>query len=324
MSQNLNILVGLDLDSAQKEQLAKTAGLANIKYILPKEATADDVANADIIIGNVPPSVVKSAQRLKWMQLNSAGTNGYLEDGVLKNGALLTNATGAYGTSISEYMMGVLLYFYRKLNLYHENSRQSLWKIEGTVRSVYGARALVVGLGDIGGSFAKILKTMGATTVGIRRQSTIKPDFLDELYHPDQLDEELKKADIVAISVPGTPETINMFGKKQLEAMKQDSVLINVGRGSVIDTDALCAQLDTGKFYGIALDVTVPEPLPADHKLWKYPNVLITPHISGGYRMKETADIIFNIAHENLKLFLEEKPLQNLVDPATGYKYTDK
>lgn len=324
MSQNLNILVGLDFDNTQKELFEKTAGSASIKYILPKDATAEDVANADIIIGNVPPAIVKSAQKLKWMQLNSAGTNGYLEEGVLKSGAVLTNATGAYGTSIAEYMMGVLLYFYRKLNLYHDNSKQSLWKIEGTVRSVYGARALVVGLGDIGGSFAKVLKTMGATTVGIRRQSTQKPDFLDELYHPDKLDEELKKADIVAISVPGTPETVNMFGKKQLELMKADSVLINVGRGSVIDTVALCEQLDSGKFYGVGLDVTVPEPLPADHKLWKYSNVLITPHISGGYRMKETSDIIFGIAHENLKLFLAEKPLNNLVDPATGYKYTDK
>lgn len=314
----IKALVVLPTDETHRERLVSALPEYEFTFKSGSELVKEDFEGVRAVLGNPPPELIKHASDLELFQLGSAGTNGYEE--IFDRGAVICNATGAFGLSISEYMLGTVLYFYRKLNLYHDNSRGSLWKREGTVRSIYGSRVLVVGLGDIGGEFAKRMKAMGAYTVGVRRKGTDKPDYLDELVMTADLDKQLPLADIVAISVPGVKETENMFDAARLGSMKDDSILINVGRGLVVDTEALCALLDTGKFGGVALDVTAPEPLPADHRLWNYKNVLITPHVSGGYHLAETYERVFGIACRNLKAFAQGLPLENLVDTQTGYR----
>ena len=169
---------------------------------------------------------------------------------------------------------------------------------------------MIVGLGDIGGEFAKRLKALGAYTIGIRRKSTNKPDYLDELHQMEQLNDLLPKADIVALSLPATKLTNGIINKKTLSLMKKDAVIINVGRGTAIDTDALCDALEKGNLLGAALDVTDPEPLPSDHRLWKIKNAIITPHVSGGYSLEETRNRIVNISVENLEAFLRGKKMK--------------
>ena len=123
-----------------------------------------------------------------------------------------------------------------------------------------------------------------------------------------------------AITLPGTTATKGMFDAERMAKMKDGAILLNVGRGMIVDTDALCAALENGKLAGAGVDVTDPEPLPADHPLWKMENAVITPHISGGYHLQETHDRIVCIMAENLKRFLAGESLRNVVDFSTGYR----
>ena len=213
-----------------------------------------------------------------------------------------------------------LLSIYKKLYLYRDNQNNNLWKDEGEVKSIYGCTALIIGLGDIGGEFAKRIKALGGYTIGVRRSDTNKPEYLDELYLMDKIDELLPRADVVALSLPGTKETYKLFSKERIYKMKKDAVLLNVGRGTAIDTEALCDALEEGRLLGAALDVTAPEPLPKNHRIWNIKNAIITPHISGDYHLKETHERIARIAIHNFECYIKGKELRNVVDFSTGYR----
>ncbi len=314
------VLVVVPVNEQQRSTLEAAAPQAEFTYESYSSATQQQVQQAEVIIGNVTPALLKDAPNLRWMQLNSAGADPYYRSDVLPLEVQLTNATGAYGLSVSEYMVAALMSLNRKLHLYRDNQRQNLWQEMGAVRSIEGATILVVGLGDIGGDFARKVKAMGATTIGIRRTQSEKPAYLDELYSADALDDLLPRADVVAISVPGTQDTHHMFDDRRFGLMKQDSVIINVGRGNVVDTDALCRALDQGKLWGACIDVTEPEPLPADHRLWSYGNVILTPHVAGKFHLAATLDRIVAIATENLGHYYAGAPMRSMVNRSTGYR----
>ena len=314
-----NILVLLPVNDRQKAMLRESAPSAAFVFATPQTVTAAEVAAADAIIGNPPAALLQGAAHLQWLQLNSAGADAYLH-GALPAGTVLTNATGAYGLAISEHLLAMLLELMKKLHRYRDNQRQSLWKDEGPVHSVYGSRALVVGLGDIGGEFARRLQALGASVTGVRRSDPQRPPYVDRLVLADELDAVLPEADIVALCLPGTRETTHLLSAERLARMKPGAILLNVGRGSAIDTDALCAALESGHLGGAGLDVTDPEPLPAAHRLWQLPNAVITPHVSGGFHLEETFERIVAISAENLGRFMRGQPLRNQVDKSTGYR----
>jgi phosphoglycerate dehydrogenase-like enzyme len=316
----MRILVVIPLNENEKERLQSKLPEAEYIYTTAGEVTEELVKSADIIIGNVPPQYIKGTNKLKWLQLNSAGTDGYCEEGVMPKGAYLTNATGAYGLALSEHMLGMLLEIKKKLNLYYINQKQHIWKDEGNVTSIEGSTTLVVGLGDIGGDFARKMKALGSYTIGIKRTPGQKPDYLDELYTMEALDDLLPRADVVALSLPGTKDTYHLFNKDKFNLMRKDAVILNVGRGSAIYTEDLCDALENGIISGAGLDVTEPEPLPAEHRLWDAPGVVITPHISGFFHLPETLRRIVNISIENLERFNRKESLRNIVDFKTGYR----
>lgn len=320
MEKEINVVVLMPMDDSHKIDLMSVAPGSNFIFTSAKEINRETLEDAHIIIGNPPLDMVKGCKNLKWLQLDSAGADLFVKEGVLPRGVKLTNSTGAYGLAISEHMIGVLLSIYKKLYLYRDNQNNSLWKNEGEVKSIYGCTALVIGLGDIGGDFAKRIKALGGYTIGVRRSDTNKPEYLDELYLMDKVDELLPKADVVALSLPETKETYKLFSKDKISKMKKDSVLINVGRGTAIDTEALCDALESGKLLGAALDVTDPEPLPKDHRIWGIKNAIITPHVSGNYNLKETHHRIVKIAVNNLERFIKGEELRNVVNLSTGYR----
>jgi len=310
------ILVTIPTQPCHREMLKKIAAEAHFTYEMnPTEAA---VENADIILGNVPPVMLKRARKLRWIQLNTAGTDGYPE--VLPKDCLLTNATGAYGLAVSEHMLAMLLELMKKLHLYGANQQQHLWKDEGTVTSICGSRTLVVGLGDLGGEFAKRMHLLGSTVTGIRRGKGPKPEYLDALYQMDSLDNCLKDADIVASCLPGGADTTHIFNAETFAKMKPGAYFLNVGRGSAVDSRALANALNSGHLAGAGLDVTEPEPLPKDHPLWNAKNLVLTPHISGWYHLPETHERILGITAENLEAFLAGTPLRNQIDLNTGRK----
>ncbi|AKN30347.1 dehydrogenase [Clostridium carboxidivorans P7] len=320
----MRILVVIPLSEYEKQKLKSKMPEAEYIFISTREISDEIVKSADIIIGNVPPEYIKGSKKLKWLQLNSAGTDGYCEAGVIPEGAYLTNASGAYGLAISEHMLGMLFEIKKKLNLYYMNQKKHIWKDEGNVTSIEGSTTLVVGLGDIGGDFARKMKALGSYTIGVKRTKGQKPEYIDELYTMEALDELLPKADVVALSVPGTKDTHHLFNKDKFNLMRKDAIILNVGRGSCICTEDLCDALENGIISGAGLDVTEPEPLPPEHRLWDAPGVVITPHISGFFHLPETLRRIVNISIENLEYFKNQQPLKNIVDFKTGYRVNKK
>lgn len=314
------ILVTMPMEQHHRDCLEKAAPGCSFTYA-NAEATDEQIQAANIIIGDVkPPQRIHGSENLEWIQLNSAGADPYCKAGVLAEKTILTNATGAYGLAISEYMLGVLLTIQKKLDLYHDNQKKHLWRDEGSITSIDGSTTVVLGLGDIGGEFAKKMKALGSRVIGVKRNMSEKPDYVDELYTTGELDKVLPQADILAMSLPNTSETYRIMDERRLGLMKDTAILINVGRGTAVDTDALCRALMDGKLGGCCLDVTDPEPLPEDHPIWDAPRAVITPHISGQYHLQETFERIVRIAAANLDNYLNGRPMINIVDISTGYR----
>lgn len=314
----MKILVTLPLDERQKNRLEMNFKHQEFVYCLAEDVTKEVIRDAEVILGNLDPAFLQYAEELKWLQLNNAGTEGFC-DGALPKGVMLTNATGAYGLAISEHMIGVLFELQKKLNLYEKNQREHLWKKEGHVQVIEGSRVLVIGLGDIGTAFARKMKALGCRTTGIKRREGRKPEGVDDLYTLERLDRELPKADIVALSLPGNEDTRHILNEERIALLKKNAVVINVGRGITVDTEALTRALQEGRIAGACLDVTDPEPLPPEHPLWEIENVILTPHVSGGYSLPETLERILTICIENLECYVVKRPLRNLIDFRTGY-----
>lgn len=316
----MNILVTIPMDAQQKGALAAIAPEAEVVYTSQEAVTPDQVAQAEIILGNLPIPLLQSAGKLKWLQLNNAGSDSFAAPGVLPEGVLLTNASGSYGLAISECMLAGILKLIKRLDQYQRNQEQHIWRNEGEVSSIEGSTTLVVGFGDIGSSFARRMHALGSTVIGIRRNVTSKPDYVSALYQMDALDQLLPLADFVALSLPNSPQTQNVIGAQQLAKMKNTAILVNVGRGSAVDTDALVSALNSGEIGGAVIDVVHEEPLPAAHPLWDAPHLVLTPHVTGNFNLPETLRRIVNLSLRNLAAYLNGQPMESVVDFKTGYR----
>ncbi len=291
----------------------------SISYVEKANCTLEDLTDKDAVIGNLNVDLLNQAPHLKWVHLETAGADNHAIP--LNSNITLTNSTGAYSQSIAEYMIAGILYFYKKFHLYNENQRQNLWKGLGTVSSIMNKTVCVVGYGDIGQTFAKYMKGFNSHIIGVKRVVTNAP-YADEIITMNEIKEALPKADIVALVLPKTPETIDVIDEDLLRLCKKDALLINVGRGATMNTDAILNVLNDGYFTGAVLDVVNPEPLPMNHPLWKHPRVFITPHVSGDYNMIETYYSVLDIAKKHIENFCNEEEFENVVDRKTGYKTT--
>ena len=319
--ENLNILVVIPAEERHKEYLeAQAAGKScHFTYRTPAEATDEEIQNADLIIGNVPAGRLKASKKLQWMQLNSAGADAYVVPGVLDPQTILTNSAGAYGTSVSEHMVAMSFALVRRFGQYVRRQVEHKWQVMGKVTSIENATVLVLGLGDIGGKYAEKMHALGAHVIGVRRSVREKPDYLDAVHTLEDLDTLLPKADIVAMVLPGGPQTDYLMDERRLRLMKPGAYLLNDGRGNAIDPEALKRVLRDGQLGGVGLDVTEPEPLPETDALWDFENVIITPHIAGKFLLQQTFENVVHIAGENLKAYLNAEELTHLVNRKLGY-----
>lgn len=307
------ILVVIPVEERHKEKLEQVAGTADLTYSSIEGVTQEQVDQADIIIGNVAPEMLKDARKLQWIQLNSAGADPYVPQGVLPEKTILTSASGAYGKAVAQHMFAMLLALQKKLPLYRDDQRAHCWGDRGNVTSIEDSTVLIVGAGDIGTYFAKLAHGLGSYVIGVKRTPGPCPESMDELHKMEDLEELLPKADAVVSFLPSTQETKGMFDSRLFRRMKEGSYFLNGGRGNTVDTEALCQALTSGRLAGAALDVTQPEPLPEDHPLWDIPNVFITPHISGYYHLPETLERVVDICVENLRRYQAGEPMKNLV-----------
>lgn len=286
--------------------------------------TDAQLAAAEVIVGFPPVPRLSSAINLKWLQIPWSGADGYADHPDFPAHVTLTNATGAFGRPIAEYAFGAVFTLMRRFHQYRDCQKEAKWQRQGDEMSPTGKNVLILGAGDIGTNAARLFKMMDCHITGVRRVVREVPREFDAMITLEQVDDLLPEADIVICCMPHTPLTQGFFTKARFEKMKSTAIFVNVGRGTLVDHEALAEVLNAGKIYGAALDVTFPEPLPEDHPLWKCRNVLITPHVSGQTfaGLKDKEDFFFRMCRENLEAYRDGNPLQNLVDLKTGYRVT--
>ena len=323
--EKIKVAVMFPLDRMQREVLEEAgAERCEWRYIddtMTREARLDILREAEIVMGQPGLREIRQCPRLKWIQMGWAGTDIYTSRDGFPREILLTNARGCFQVVIAEYVMAVVLSLCRRLKIYAGQQNEGLWNPLGEETLLYGKRALILGAGDIGTGVAKRLNAFGVHVTGMRRTDRNYPDCYDAMITTDALDRELPLADIVIGCLPETPETKGLLDIRRLCMMGPDAFLINVGRGSLIRTDELVEVLEAGHLGGVALDVTDPEPLPADHPLWKMDKVILTPHIAGqsfGYS-KDTENRVVQVCCQNLERYLNGRELLNKIDFDTGY-----
>lgn len=309
-------------DADQRRRITKSAAALGftVDYYDTPEEILPRIEEYEILYGHPAPEIVTKAKNLKWLCSDFAGIEKYLPDGVFCDDAcLLSNSSGAYGPTISEHIIMVLLMLLRRMPEYSADLRERKWTFYSPIRSIIGSHFVLLGTGDIGSNTARRLKALGATVTGVCRSGTSSESSFDRVVSVDRLDSVLPTADALIMSLPATRETAGILTAERIALLPKTAYLINVGRGTAIDQDALVRALKSGELAGAALDVMVPEPLPADDPLWDCPNTIITPHVSGNLSLGLTCELDIEMFLTDLKNYSEGKPLMNFVDRKKGY-----
>ena len=276
--------------------------------------------DAEILTG-FPKDLVEiplsQASNLKWIHSFSAGMDMVLAPEVKASHILLSNSSGVHAIPIAEHVLGFILIFAKKFYQSFQNQRQSRWQALDGITEIRDATVLVVGLGRIGSEIARVASGAGLRVIAVDRAGKEKPEFVQELYGIEQMEQALPMADYVVLSLPSTGETRHLFDMEKFRIMKESSVLINIGRGAVVHEQELAEAIRQNVIAGAALDVTEVEPLPQDSPLWQMDNVVITPHHSS--HTKKRMDRTVDLFCEHIQAYLRGEPLPNLVDKQKGY-----
>ena len=280
----------------------------------------DAVLNeADVMFAaRLPADVLKRAPRLKWVQTMGAGVERLLDQDMVNSQVIMTNVSGIHAVPISEYIVCVMLMFVKQMPLCYRLKQEKSWQRynAGILR---GKTIGVVGLGHIGSEVARLSKCFGMNVIATRRSISerSRARYVDKLIPRQRLAELLSESDFVALTLPSTRETTHLIGEKELRLMKPTAFIINIGRGNIVDEEALVRALEEHWIAGAGLDVFAQEPLPPDSKLWNLPNVIFSPHISGG--MEDYYVQATDVFTQNLRRFLEGKKLLRVVNKQKGY-----
>lgn len=261
----------------------------------------------------------QKARKLRWVQSLSSGVDHHLEAG-LPEGVVLTSASGAHAPGVADHALALALCLLRGLPAFHAAAAQQRW-LNGSeaprMGSLQGANCLVLGHGAIGAAVVQRLMGFGARLTVANRRPPFLPPGVDHR-GLDAFDDVLPQTDLVFVCLPETPETKGILSRARLVALPSHGLIINIGRGSLIDEPALVEALALGRLGGAGLDVTAIEPLPSGHPLWQLPNVVITPHLAG--RSDQIYDRLGDIVQENISRFLSGRDLLNVraVGPVPG------
>jgi phosphoglycerate dehydrogenase-like enzyme len=299
----------------------------------PSDAVLGAVREAQVYFGfGLHPALLEAAPRLRWVQSAAAGVRALLTPQLLSRGIVVTNAAGVMAMPMSEHVLAGTMHFLRGFDVALAQQRARLWDrdpwVDPTARAAGGfrgprevgeCRVLIVGVRGIGAAVAQRFAALGAVCVGVRRRTTMipPPDFT-HVVGMDGLDAELGRADVIVLAAPSTPETERLLDARRLGLLRPQAIVVNVGRGALLDEAALAAALAEGRLRGAVLDVADVEPLPEGSPLWGLPNVLLTPHVSA------TSPVLFwprmlDVFLDNWARWRRGAPLRNVVDPAAGY-----
>ncbi len=314
-----------ELTAAYKSRLQAVAG--DVELFIPEggvfKLSAESMAGVDAVIGLCLPKILQSAgPELRWIHNYSVGmdrckgvTEPQLEQVVFTNNQRLS------GPAIAEHSIAMLLALTRNLPAYAEAQAMQTWKPALSAKVSFGElrgkTLLVAGLGGIGTEIARRAHGLGMRVIATRNSSRKGPDFVDYVGLSNELHALAAQADVVVNALPLTEKTRALFDVDFFKAVKPGAIFLSVGRGQSTVTQDLIAALESGTLYGAGLDVTDPEPLPADSPLWKMDNVIITPHVSAAGVDSRRRTLV--IAAENLRRYVAGEPLLNVVDLRRGY-----
>lgn len=329
--ETVNVLVTTALNEASQTQITRVSSrikLTDVSKLVQSEQKGDAaarkeldalLAEAEVIYGfRLPENVIARAPKLKWFQAMAAGVDRYLDDQFRRSSVMLTGVSGIHATPIGEFVLGLMLMFAKQAPLAFQQKQRQLWKPYPP--KVLRSRTVgIVGLGNIGREVARLAKAFGMSVVATRRSARRSQHarYVDRLFAPGQLGQLLAESDFVVLTLPLTRETHKIIGEAELRSMKPTAYLINIARGNLVDEEALVRALEEKRIAGAGLDVFATEPLPADSRLWGFPNAIISPHIAGG--MEDYMERATAVFAENLRRYLSGKRLINVVDKEIGY-----
>ncbi|MDA1337477.1 MAG: D-2-hydroxyacid dehydrogenase [bacterium] len=304
----------------QKEQILSLSSDIELEVISALNSKDIEKHLTDVeVVAGIPRAIpdLSRAEKLQWVHSFSAGMDRVLTPELVNSSVLASNSSGIHATPIAEHIIAFLLIFTRQLYQSFRNQQEKTWQRINELTELKEKTVLVIGLGKIGSETARIASCFGAHVIALDTKGKEKPSFVEELGVIEQLAPFLGRADFVILTLPHTKETHHFINKESLEMMQSHAVLVNIGRGGVVDEQALVVALKEKRIGGAALDVTEEEPLPEESPLWSMENVIITPHHSGiSERYMERAIDLFCV---NLKAYLAGEDLPSLVDKSAGY-----
>jgi phosphoglycerate dehydrogenase-like enzyme len=318
-------------DSRWEKIVAAASGMKAVNAD-DEAAAVREIPDADAFFGKLTPVLLRASQRLRWVQSPTASLEHYLFPELIEHPLTLTNMRGIFSDVIAEQVFGYVLCLARNLHVYVRHQLESKWSPVGgeesrvsnltgpafvtamdrAHRHLAGSTMGIVGLGGIGREIARRAAAFGMRVVAVDPAPATPPLEVEQLWRPDQLDQLLAASDWVVIAAPHTPDTEQMFRRRQFQTMRSTAHLINIGRGAIVNLDDLTAALEAGEIAGAALDVFEREPLPREHRLWRLPNVIITPHVAGYATC--IAERHLEVLLDNIRRFTAGEPLRNVVD----------
>lgn len=328
----LKLIISPAIDDNRLRRLCEISDLLEIINCYDLSEAREAICFADGFFGKLTPDLLANARQLRWVQSPTASLEHYLFPELIEHPCVLTNMRGLFSDVIADHVFGLVLCFARHLHTYIRRQLRAEWapvggesersgishgpaevsEIDRRHQHLADCTLGVVGAGEIGREVLRRAAAFGMRRLAIDPLCRSVPGVLDDVWPTARLNDLLAESDYVVIAAPHTPETAKLFRTPRFEAMKCSAVLINIGRGAIVDLADLTAALQNGLIAGAGLDVFETEPLPAEHPLWRMDNVIITPHVAGA--SPRIAERHLATLLENVHRFIAGEPLLNVVD----------
>lgn len=333
----MKLVIHPPVDPARLEKIHAAAAPVSVVNAADAQSALAEIADAEAFFGKITPPLLAAAKQLRWIQSPTASLEHYVFPELIEHPVVLSNMRGIYSDVIADHVLGYITCFARNLHVYLRQMPEGKWQPFGggpilqpfatgpaddhpgnhSHRRLADCSLGIVGLGHIGAEIARRGVACGMRVLAVDPRQTTAPEGVESLWPTERLDDLLAASDFVVIAAPHTPATEKLFRRPKFEAMRRSAVLINIGRGAIVDLADLTAALEEGLIAGAALDVCEIEPLPTDHKLWQMPNVIITPHVAAfSERIPERH---LEMTLENIGRFARGEPVLNVVDKAMWF-----
>lgn len=321
MTDRIRVVVVGAVPDSPPPGIGALADAVDVSFADSVEAVGEALPGAEVVLAWRPRSALLEpvwdrADELEWIQSSSAGVEDLLFPALVDSHVILTNARGVFDGGMAEYVLGLILMFSKGFPGMLERQRRRVWDPRDSEPAA-GKRVLVVGVGSIGHAIGRTCSAVGMTVRGVGSEPRPGDEVFGRVIGPDGLAEACRWADYVVDVLPATAGTRHLFDDEVFGAMRPSTRFVNVGRGSTVDQSALVRAIREERLAGAALDVFEEEPLPEDSPLWELPNVIVSPHASGG--AAGSREQLVELFVENLQRYLTGRPMKNVVDKERGY-----